>query len=173
VNELAALVLLPRTRERALELIERLSLRRQVEVMHELFHVHDHMRPWAPNFDLGVVSADARVGLKFYKGYRVFRGLAWRLWEGQRDVEEILSALRRESSEAGLDPAWEAALLEYCVNNVLSLHAHRAAGMAVVKPLAEAVRQSGHPSLVGTHQMLMNIEQMNRLDMRTLLDAAR
>ncbi len=173
VSELSALVLWPPTRGRALALVERLSLRRQVEVMHEIFHAHDHMRPWAPNFDFGAVPADARAGASFYRSYRVFRGLAWRLWEGQRDVAEILGALRRESAEAGLDPAWEAALLEYCTSNVLGLYVHRAAGMAVVKLLAEAVRRNDHASLLATRQLLADIERTNNFDAKTLADAAR
>jgi len=173
VTELSALVLWPPTRERALALVEALPVRKQIEVMHEIFHVHDHMRPWASNFDFGDAPAGGEAGARFYRVYRVFRGLAWRLWEGQRDVHEILMALRRESSDAGLDQASEAALLDYCANNALSLHAQRTSGMAVVRLLAQAVRQNGHGSLFATEQMLSLIERTNRLDPKTIADAAR
>ncbi|UQA60689.1 hypothetical protein [Polyangium aurulentum] len=173
VTELSALVLWSPTRERALALVEALPVRKQIEVMHEIFHVHDHMRPWASNFDFGAAPAGGEAGARFFKVYRVFRGLAWRLWEGQRDVHEILLALRRESSEAGLDQASEAALLDYCANNALSLYAQRASGMAVVRLLAQAVRQNGHGSLFATEQVLAHIERTNRLDPKAIADAAR
>jgi hypothetical protein len=173
VTELSALVLWAPTRERALALVEALPVRKQIEVMHEIFHVHDHMRPWASNFDFGAAPAGGEAGARFYRVYRVFRGLAWRLWEGQRDVHEILMALRRESSEAGLDQASEAALLDYCANNALSLYAQRTSGMAVVRLLGQAVRQNGHGSLFATEQVLSHIERTNRLDPKTIADAAR
>src|SRR5262249_18919061 len=108
INALAGLVVYPPTRARALGMVARMSRRDQVDVMHEVFHAHDNMRPGAPNFRLD--ESDGGSGdAEFARAYRVFRGLAWRLWEGQRPVPEVLAALGAESRGQGLDDAWSAA----------------------------------------------------------------
>jgi hypothetical protein len=179
VSALAALVLWPATQERALALVERLPIRDQVEVMHEVFHAHDHMRPWATNVELGAPvlaeapGGDAAAGGAFRRAYRVFRGLAWRLWEAQRDVNEIFTALREDAGRAGIDAAWEAALLEYCGRNALGLYSQREVGMAVAMAVKDAVRKNGHPSLATLSKQLDYIELQGRLNARTLADAMR
>ncbi len=181
VSALAALVLWPATQARALALVERLPIPNQVNVMHEVFHAHDHMRPWATNVDLGAAPAGlaadsagaAGAGATFRRAYGVFRALAFRLWEAQRDVNEIFSALREESRRAGLDAAWEAALLEYCGRNALGLYSQRDIGMPVAMALKDAVRKNGHPSLEALSRQLDYIELQGRLDARTLADAMR
>jgi len=181
VSALAALVLWPATQERALALVERLPIPNQVNVMHEVFHAHDHMRPWATNVELGAapaaLAADsekaAGAGATFRRAYEVFRGLAFRLWEAQRDVNEVFSALGEESRRAGLGAAWEAAFLEYCGRNALGLYSQRDIGMPVAMALKDAVRKNGHPSLEALSRQLDYIELQGRLDARTLADAMR
>ncbi|MCC6557177.1 MAG: hypothetical protein IT372_29855 [Polyangiaceae bacterium] len=173
VSALTALVLRPASRPRALAVVERLPPRDQIDVMHELFHAHDHMRPWGSNVDLRDAPAPPEAGAAFLRVYRVFRGLAWRLWEGQRDLPEILDALHRESAAAAIDPLWEAALLEYCAHNALALHAQRPTGLEVTRALREAAARNGHPSLDGLRRKLEYILSRSRLDQRILADAER
>ena len=173
VSALTALVLWPDSRSRALALLARLPPQEQVEVMHEVFHAHDHMRPWASNVELDGEADAGGEGSGFRRAYGVFRGLAWRLWEGQRDLAEILDALRREAGAAGLDAAWEAALLDYCARNTLALYSQRPSGLEVAQALKAAVDRNGHPSLEGLRQTLGYITSRGRLDARTLADAQR
>jgi hypothetical protein len=176
VSALAALVLWPTTQARALALVDRLPIREQVDVMHEIFHAHDHMRPWATNVELTAAPPLAQAGdagAAFRRAYGVFRGLAWRLWEAQRDVDEIFNALREEARRAGIDAAWEAALLEYYGRNALGLYSQRDAGMGVVAAVKDAIRRSAHPSLATLSKQIDYIELQGRLDARTLADAMR
>lgn len=173
VGSLAALVLWPATEERALDLVEGLPIREQVDVMHEIFHAHDHMRPWATNVDLGDAPSRGASGASFRRVYRVFRGLAFRLWEGQRPISEVIDALFREAKAAGIGQAWEAALIDYCAKNALGLYSLRAAGMDVVRTLKEAVHRCGHPSLAVLDRQLTYIEAQSTLSARTLADAMR
>src|SRR5262249_6848556 len=52
INALAGLVVAPHTRSAAYAILRQMPRRDQVDVMHEVFHAHDHMRPWASSFDL-------------------------------------------------------------------------------------------------------------------------
>jgi hypothetical protein len=179
VSALAALILWPATQSRALVLVERLPIQNQVSVMHEVFHAHDHMRPWATNVEIGAPPPDLTTapgeaaGATFRRVYGVFRGLAWRLWEAQRSVDEIFHALRKDARRAGIDAAWEAALLEYCSRNALGLYSQRDSGMAVAMAVKDAVRQNAHPSLATLSKQVDYIELQGRLDARTLADAMR
>ncbi len=173
VSSLAALVLWPATEDRALALVETLPMGDQVEVMHEIFHAHDHMRPWATNLDLGGAASEGSHGAAFRRVYRVFRGVAFRLWEGQRGIDEVIEGLFRESRAANIGPAWEAALIEYCSKNTLGLYSLRASGMSVVRALKEAVRRCGHPSLGLLSRQLDSIESQRELTAETLADAMR
>jgi hypothetical protein len=145
--------------------------------MHEVFHAHDHMRPWATNVELGAApellaaSPGEGAGATFRRVYGVFRGLAWRLWEGHRSVDEVLHALREEARRSGIDAAWEAALLEYCSRNALGLYSQRESGMAVAMAIKDAVAKNTHPSLATLSRQLDYIELQGRLDARTLADA--
>lgn len=139
--------------------------------MHEVFHAHDHMRPWASNVDLG--EAPAEAGAAFLRGYQVYRRAALRLWEAHRPIREILAALPGEARAAGLGAAWEAALIDYVGRNALGLYSHRASGFEVVGVVKEAARRSGHPSLDGLRRQLEYIEAQRRLDATTLADASR
>ncbi|MDI1479494.1 hypothetical protein [Polyangium sp. y55x31] len=173
VNALGALVLFPETRARAIEVAAMLSPRDQVDVMHEIFHAHDHLRPWATNFDLETPPNASATVQQFVRAYRVFRGVAFRLWEGQREVGETLAALREEARAAGLDRTWEAAMIDYHARNVLGLYAQRPAGFEVVAALALATRGNMDPSLDPLRKQLAYIEAEGRLDARTLADAFR
>jgi hypothetical protein len=183
VSALAALILWPATQARALALVERLPIQSQVSVMHEVFHAHDHMRPWATNVEIGAPPAaltpapgdvaKTSAGATFRRVYGVFRGLAWRLWEAQRNVDEIFLALREDAQRTGIDAAWEAVLLEYCSRNALGLYSQRESGMAVAMAVKDAVRKNAHPSLETLSRQLDYIELQGRLDARTLADAMR
>ncbi len=174
ISALAALLVYPPTEQRAYALVEGLSPSDQIEVMHEVFHAHDHMRPWASNFrfdDAAQPAQDTKKGAEFSRIYRVFRAMASRLWEGQREVDEILVALERESNEAGLSPVYRAALLEYLGRNALALHMRRSSGFAVAMVLKQAIEKNGHPSLAQIKRQIAFIETQGRLDARTLVDA--
>lgn len=169
VSLLAALLVAPRTRSRALALLRGMAPPQQIEVMHEVFHAHDHMRPWASNFDLAVEEGAGSGEL--YRVYRVFRGLAFRLWESHRDPEEVLGALAVEADRAGISAEWRAALIDYYARNALGLYANRPGGFALVGMLKRAALESGHGSLDLLVRMLVYIEAEGRLDPRTLADA--
>ncbi len=142
VNALAALILFPDTRLRALALAEKLPRGQQIEVMHEIFHAHDDLRPWSSNYAL-----DARGDGEIVRAYRVFRGVAWGLWEGARSPDEVLEGMHRDAEKAGLDPTWEAAFAEYFALNGLNLHQLRADGPAFSRALGRWLRDRGHADL--------------------------
>jgi hypothetical protein len=165
VEVLAALAVAPATRARAYEILRDLPRRAQVEVMHEVFHAHDHLRPWASSYTLdgdGARSPSTAEGREFRSAYRVFRGLASRLWEGQRPVDQTIAALTREAREAGLDPEWEGLFLEYYVKNMLGLQRGRPGGLEVVRLLEQAVDAGGHPALEPLRQLLDAAEARGR-----------
>ncbi|MFO0758430.1 MAG: hypothetical protein U0359_18200 [Byssovorax sp.] len=173
VSSMAALVLFPPTRARALAAIEPWSLRDRVDVMHEVFHAHDHLRPWAPNYDLDLPPGAGAEAARFTAAYAVFRRLAFRLWEARLDPGETLEALAREARARGLDATWEAAMLDYYARNTLGLAAQRPSGFEVVPALAAAARKNAHPSLDPLRRQLALLEAGGRLDPRTLADAFR
>jgi hypothetical protein len=172
VHAFAGLAIAPNTRLRAYALLARLPRREQVDVMHEIFHAHDHMRPWASNYALSD-SAVAEGESEFARAYAVFRGLAWRLWEGQRPVEETIEALDREGRKRGLEEEWQVLFLDYYGRNILGLYQNRANGMDIVRPLKQAVESSSHPMLALLRRRLEDIEARGKLDVMTLSDAWR
>jgi hypothetical protein len=142
VNALAALLIAPATRLRALALAEKLPRGQQIEVMHEVFHAHDDLRPWSSNYAL-----DARSDGEIPRAYRVFRGVAWGLWEGGRSPDEVLSGMRRDVAKERLDPTWEAAFVVYFAQNGLNLHQFRDDGPGFSRELGRWLRDSGHTDL--------------------------
>jgi hypothetical protein len=121
ITLVAALLIAPATRARALGIVERFSPRQKLEVMHEVFHAHDHQRPWASNYAL-----DGAGDGEFSRVYGVFRGVAWGLWEGARPQEETLDAMLHEAERARLGRPWVDALVEYYGRNAVALHQSRA-----------------------------------------------
>ena len=117
----SALLVAPATRARALAIVERFPPRQKIEVMHEIFHAHDHQRPWASNYAL-----DGAGEGEFPRVYRVFRGVAWGLWEGARPLEETLDALLRDAERERLARPWVEALVDYYGRNAVALHQPRA-----------------------------------------------
>jgi hypothetical protein len=173
ISALGALVVWPRTREKTIGLVSSLPLSDQVDVMHEVFHAHDHMRPWVSSFELeGGPGADPDP-TGFLAKYRVFRGLAWRLWEGQRPVEETLVALAREARAERVGASWEATLLDYLARNALGLYSRRAGAMEIVRLLKDAVDKNPEPSLDALRRSLAYLEAQAHLDMATLANAWR
>jgi hypothetical protein len=147
INALAALVVAPSTRQRAIELLGRRPRAEQVDVMHEVFHAHDHLRPWASNYALDDGAEDPLAAAEFSRAYRVFRGLSWGLWEGARPMEALLAQLVAETERAGLGRAWEAAFLEYYGRNALNLRASRPDALPFARALARFLREHGHQTL--------------------------
>jgi hypothetical protein len=142
VNALAALIVFPDTRLRALALAEKLPRAQQVEVMHEIFHAHDDLRPWSSNYAL-----DARGDGEIVRAYRVFRGVAWGLWEGIRSPDEVLAVLHRDAERLRLDATWEVALITYYAENGLNLHLGRADAGPFWRDLGRWLRDHGHGDL--------------------------
>lgn len=142
INALAALTLSPSVRPAAMAILDGLPRRHQVDVMHEVFHAHDHQRPWASNYALE--EADERA---FSRAYRVFRGVAWGLWEGSRPAPEVLDALLARASRERLDRGWVVSFLEYYGRNALGLHAARADGRDFAYTLARWLGEHGFAEL--------------------------
>jgi hypothetical protein len=173
ISSFAALMLFPDTRVRALEHMNKLSRREQVDVMHEIFHAHDHLRPWATNYEFDIPpEADAKAQ-SFVQAYRVFRALAFRLWEGQREPGETVDAFLADAREAGLDAAWQAAMVDYYARNVLGLYSQRNKGLEIMVALDRAIQSNPHPSLEPLRRQIAYIKAEGRLDARTLADALR
>lgn len=173
ISAMAALVVWPGTRSKAIDLVARLPLADQVAVMHEVFHAHDHMRPWASTFELDGAVAESPGAAQFLTSYRVFRGLAWRLWEVHGPAADTLAALEREAAGVALDRAWQAALLEYYANNALGLFSQRAGGIAIVPLLRAATEKNPHPSLDPLRRRLAFLAEQADLDVRAVADAMR
>ncbi len=142
VNALAALMMGPATRARALALAEKLPRGQQIEVLHEVFHAHDNLRPWSSNYAL-----DPRGDGEIQRAYRVFRGVAWGLWEGARSPDEVLSNLRRDAAREHLDATWEAAFIVYFAQNGLNLHQLRVDRAAFSRSLGRWLRDHGQTDL--------------------------
>ncbi len=173
ISSFAALLLFPDTRVRALDVVTKFSRREQVDVMHEVFHAHDHLRPWATNYEFDVPLDSGPAAQTFVQVYHVFRRLAYRLWEGQREPIETVDAFLVETREAGLDSAWQAAIVDYYARNVLGLYSQRNKGLDVLVALKRAMQSNLHPSLEPLRKQLAFIEAQGRLDARTLADAFR
>ena len=175
ISAFAALMLYPDTRVRALEHVSKLSRREQVDVMHEIFHAHDHLRPWSTNYEFELppdANPDA-AAQTFVHVYGVFRALAFRLWEGQREPGETVDAFLAEAREAGLDQAWQAAMIDYYARNVLGLYSQRNKGLEIMVALDTAIQSNAHPSLDPLRRQIAYIKAEGRLDARTVADALR
>jgi len=173
ISSFAALLLFPDTRLRTLDIVTKFSRREQIDVMHEIFHAHDHLRPWATNYEFGLPLESSIAAQKFAQVYQVFRRLAYRLWEGQREPIETVDAFLVETREAGLDTAWQAAIVDYYARNLLGLYSQRNKGLDVLVALRRAMQSNPDPSLEPLRKQLAFIEAQGRLDARTLADAFR
>lgn len=142
ISVLAGLLVAPGTRRSALRLVEALPSRLQIDVMHEVFHAHDHQRPWASSYVLED-AAETALG----QAYRVFRSLAWGLWEGARPQRELLGTLLREAEKAGLERPTLAAMIEYYGRNALALHQHRNDGPEHAAELKRWLEERGFTDL--------------------------
>jgi hypothetical protein len=123
-------------------MIHALPRKAQVDVMHEIFYAHDNVRPWASSYAL---DDDLPEGRELRRVYRVFRALGARFWEGQRPVDQTVAALAHDVHEAGLDPEWEALLLDYYGKNLLGIYQTREGKADMVRLLARAVGQNLDP----------------------------
>jgi hypothetical protein len=173
ISSFAALLLFPDTRVRALELVTKFSRREQIDVMHEVFHAHDHLRPWATNYEFELPTDASPSAQTFVQVYHVFRNVAFRLWEGQREPIETVDAFLVDAREAGLDAGWQAAIVDYYARNVLGLYSQRNNGLNVLVALKRAMQSNLDPSLEPLRKQLAFIEAQGHLDARTLADAFR
>jgi hypothetical protein len=137
-SALAGLLVAPRTRQAALGIAEGLSRRQKIAVMHEVFHAHDHQRPWASNYALDD-AGDGEVA----RVYRVFRGVAWGLWEGVRPPDEVLDRMVHDAEHERVDRGWVAALADYYGRNALAIYQQRAGGAVVLGTLKRWLRLHG------------------------------
>lgn len=139
---LAALLVAKSTRGAAIEIVDGLATRQKIAVLHEVFHAHDHLRPWASNYGLDD-PGDTEIG----RVYRVFRGVAYGLWEGARPAPEVLDGLIRGAERERVGPAWIAALIDYYGRHALALHQQRADGPVFAATLKGWLRARGFTSL--------------------------
>jgi hypothetical protein len=139
VRELTALVVAPASRDRALAMVEELPRKLQVDLMHEIFHAQDHLRPWASNYALDADVSTARA-------YRVFRGVALGLWEGVMPAGEVLSNLAAGVQREGLDHQWEEILVDYYVHNALNLHRRRRDQATFTGEITRWLSEHGYPT---------------------------
>src|SRR5262249_34691332 len=149
---------------RAYAMIHTLPRKSQVDVMHEIFHAHDHVRPWASSYAL---DDDMPEGRELRRVYRVFRALGSRFWEGQRPIDQTVAASARDVREAGLDPEWEALLLDYYGKNLLGIYQTREGKADMVRILAHAVGQNRHPAL---DPLRRRLEEMGSLPVLRVTD---
>lgn len=147
INALAALIVAPATRAQAITLLEARPRSEQVEVMHEVFHAHDHLRPWASNYTLDGEGEAPWSRREFARAYRVFRGMAWGLWEGAQPMEAVLGQLVAEVARARLGREWESAFLEYYARNALNLRMNRPDARPFSRALARFLRERGQTDL--------------------------
>lgn len=173
VTAFAALLVSRATRASAVTRASALSPVDQVDVMHEVFHAHDHARPWATSFELELEggAATGAAGAPFMRGYRVFRPLAFRLWEAAWPVDESLDALARDAAREGLGREIEIALVEYYARNLLGLATGRRDDMRTVRALRAWLVGHGFGGLDLVTKRLAFIEAEGVLDARTLTDA--
>lgn len=143
VRVLAALAVAPASRESALEIVEALPVREQIEVMHEVFRAHDHMKPWASSYAIEA-GWTGRSKRPFARAYRVFRGVAWGLWEGVRPAEETLDWLVAASKREGLGDDLRGAMISYYAHHALNLHRVRPSKEAFLRSLWEWLRKNGY-----------------------------
>jgi hypothetical protein len=163
------LVFLP-TRQQALIAVAKLPINDQIDVMREVYHAHDHMKPWVSNFAL---ESPTPIESVFVQVYHVFRGLAWRLWEERSTARELLGHLHQDTQKQHIERAWEAALLEYTARNLLGLLVARSSDITPVTQLRIAVQNNADPSAKTLLRRLEYLEARGNLDAVSMAEAWR
>lgn len=144
---LTAMLVAPRTREKAVALADSMPLKMQLDLMHELTHAHDHARPWAATYDLDLSDHPAAAETKFARALQVFHGVAWRLWEAALTPEDTVAALDREAKGLGLDEASRRAIALYYVKHFYRLYKSRQAGGDLILRAFAALEAHGLPNV--------------------------
>jgi hypothetical protein len=170
-SSLAALVVAPTTRTRAIAATLRLPRADQIAVMRGVFAEHANLAPWMPNGALDDDPSDP-AGAPFRRAYGVYRGLAFRSMSSARPVAETIAAFDREADARGLDEEWRAVLLADYGQNALAYAASRPDGMTIVRVLDRAFEKRRHPALVQFRRMLREIEAQGRVDPESLPEYA-
>ncbi len=170
-SSLAALVVAPSTRIRAIAAALKLPRADQVAVMRGVFAEHANLAPWMPNGALDDDPSDP-AGAPFRRVYGVYRGLAFRSMSAPRPVTETIAAFDREADAHALDEEWRAVLLADYGQSVLAFAASRPDGMRLVRALDKALDKRRHPALVEFRRMLREIENLGRVDPESLPEYA-
>lgn len=154
INALAARIVAPRTREAALALANELPLDQQIDVMHELTHAHDNAKPWSGSYALDVETLPEELrALPFVRGYPVFAGLAWRLWEAARQPAPTIDAFVREAERARLDSSLQEAMMVYYLKQYYRLQKPREGGDTHIALAREVLARHGFAQQLSDEQL--------------------
>lgn len=165
----AGLIVSPKTRARGLALAGGMTLRRRMDVMHEVFRAHEQVdlrgraRPWASNYMIDPPEGADASAAAFARTYRVFRPLAWRLWESPAPPADGVSALAAGLREQASDDATSRALTSYYVRNFVALHRSRPRGGEQIAALDRALLDAGLPSVAEAEDLALNPSELEAL----------
>jgi hypothetical protein len=146
VLPLVALLVQPKTRDRAALLAESLPVSAWVDVMAELVHAHDNARPWSAIHPLGF-EADRVSDARFLRSYKVFARVAWRLWEAGSPPEDVVGELIAEGRAQSLSAEELAMISRYYLKNFLLIETSREGGRDRIGRAAAALESVGLPGL--------------------------
>jgi len=172
-TDMAGAVVSPRLRGWAVQTVSNWPVADQVDVMHELSRVHDNARPWRSEWRLDLGSDPELQLNSFARAYRVFRPMGWRLWEGDRPVEEVVRELVADTAREKLDDRMRDVLVEYYVRNTLGLYVPRGRGRETVVRLAEALTNQGLGELDIVLRRLVPLGRLEEVDGAALAAAFR
>ncbi len=165
----AGLVVSPKTRAVALERAGRMTPRRRMDVMHEVFRAHEHValggasRRWASNYVLDAPESASAEARAFVDAYRVFRPLAWRLWEAPSSPVDGVSALAAGLRERRIEPATARAITSYYVRNFVALHRTRSRGGEQIGALDRALAAAALPGVADAEDLALNPSELEAL----------
>ncbi|NUP09863.1 MAG: hypothetical protein HOW73_27770 [Polyangiaceae bacterium] len=144
---IAGMLVAPRTRRDAVFIADALPLPTQIDLMHELMHAHDNARPWASSYALDLWGDAEAEQTRFARAYRVFRALAWRLWDAARTPEETAASLAREAHDADLDDDATRAVALYYLKHFFRLYRTREGGEELIERAVAAFKENELPGL--------------------------
>lgn len=146
VLPLVALLVQPRTRERAAVLAESMPVAEWVDVMAELVHAHDNARPWSVIHPLGF-EADLVSDARFLRTYKVFARVAWRLWEAGSPPDDVVGELIAEGHAQALSADELAMIARYYLKNYVLIETSREGGQGRIARAAAVLEAAGLPGL--------------------------
>jgi hypothetical protein len=146
-----------------------MKVRRQIDVMHEVFRAHEsahggvHARGWASNYAIEVPPGAPDEARAFGRAYRVFRPLAWRLWESPAPPADGVDALSAGLDAHPVSPEVKRALTSYYVRNFVALYRTRARGGEQIAELDRALRAAGLPRVAEAEDLALNPSELEAL----------